>query len=81
MPSKSATKQRAAHEFERLKAAARYGAERGLEVHAGHGLDYETARAISAVPEIVELNIGHFLIGEAVFAGFEAGRCERCAKR
>jgi pyridoxine 5-phosphate synthase len=62
---------RAAHEFERLKAAARYGAERCLEVHAGHGLDYETARAISAVPEIAELNIGHFLIGEAVFAGLQ----------
>ena len=62
---------RAASEFERLKAAARYGAERGLEIHAGHGLDYDTARAISAFPEIAELNIGHFLIGEAVFTGLK----------
>ena len=41
----------------------------GLEVHAGHGLDYETAETISALPEIVELNIGHYLMGEAVFVG------------
>ncbi|HEY0440376.1 MAG TPA: pyridoxine 5'-phosphate synthase, partial [Xanthobacteraceae bacterium] len=40
-----------------------------LETHAGHGLDYLTAEAICALPEIVELNIGHFLIGEAVFDG------------
>ncbi len=41
----------------------------GLEVHAGHGLDYATAEAIATVPQMVELNIGHFLIGEAVFEG------------
>ena len=41
----------------------------GLEVHAGHGLDYASAEAIAALPEIAELNIGHFLIGEAVFTG------------
>ena len=41
----------------------------GLEVHAGHGLDYASAETISALPQIVELNIGHFLIGEAVFEG------------
>jgi len=41
----------------------------GLEVHAGHGLNYETAETIAALPEIVELNIGHFLIGEAIFVG------------
>lgn len=62
---------RAAHEFERLKDAARYGAERGLEVHAGHGLDYDSARTISALPQIAELNIGHFLIGEAIFVGLQ----------
>jgi pyridoxine 5-phosphate synthase len=44
----------------------------GLEVHAGHGLNYDTAREILAIPEIVELNIGHFLIGEAVFVGLGA---------
>ena len=41
----------------------------GLECHAGHGLDYDTARIIAALPQIVELNIGHFLIGEAIFVG------------
>ena len=44
----------------------------GLEVHAGHGLDYASAETIAALPEIVELNIGHFLIGEAVFTGLAA---------
>ncbi|HET9415611.1 MAG TPA: pyridoxine 5'-phosphate synthase, partial [Pseudolabrys sp.] len=51
----------------------RDGAERasglGLEVHAGHGLDYGTAETIAALPQVVELNIGHFLIGESVFEG------------
>jgi pyridoxine 5-phosphate synthase len=60
---------RAEQEFERLKKAADYGAKIGLEIHAGHGLDYETARRVSALPQISELNIGHFLIGEAVFVG------------
>ncbi len=41
----------------------------GLEVHAGHGLDYASAETIAALPQIAELNIGHFLIGEAVFEG------------
>ena len=41
----------------------------GLEVHAGHGLDYGTAETIAAIPQVVELNIGHFLIGESVFEG------------
>jgi pyridoxine 5-phosphate synthase len=44
----------------------------GLEVHAGHGLDFLTAARIAALPEIVELNIGHFLIGEAIFDGLDA---------
>ena len=51
----------------RMRARAAHGL--GLEVHAGHGLDYATAATISAIPEIVELNIGHFLVGEAVFVG------------
>ena len=52
----------------------------GLEVHAGHGLDFVTAERIAALPEIVELNIGHFLIGEAVFDGLaEAVRRMRAA--
>jgi pyridoxine 5-phosphate synthase len=55
--------------LERLKAAA-FEAERlGLEVHAGHGIDYETVKPIAAIPQVAELNIGHFLIGEAIFVG------------
>lgn len=54
-------------------AAAAAQAERlGLECHAGHGLSYETVGPIAAIPQIVELNIGHFLIGEAIFCGLEA---------
>jgi pyridoxine 5-phosphate synthase len=60
---------RAQGEFERLRAAAAETARLGLECHAGHGLDYASARAIAALPEIAELNIGHFLIGEAIFVG------------
>jgi pyridoxine 5-phosphate synthase len=64
--------QRAAHEFERIRVAAVAASAAGIECHAGHGLDFDTARVISTLPEIVELNIGHFLIGEAVFVGLEA---------
>lgn len=60
-----------AKEFERICKAATLAKRMGLEVHAGHGLDYASAEAISALPEIVELNIGHFLIGEAVFVGLD----------
>ena len=60
---------RAAHESERLRAAAVRTASLGLECHAGHGLDIDSARTIAALPQIVELNIGHFLIGEAIFVG------------
>lgn len=49
--------------------AARRGVELGLEVHAGHGLTFDTVKPIAAIPEIAELNIGHFLIGEAIFTG------------
>jgi len=42
-----------------------------LECHAGHGLDYETAKIISQIPQIIELNIGHFIIGESIFDGLE----------
>lgn len=61
----------AAAEFERIRAAARQASALGLEVHAGHGLDFATAETIAALPEIVELNIGHFLVGEALFSGLE----------
>ena len=56
-------------EFARLQAAASRAADLGLEVHAGHGLDYGTAGDMLAIPEVRELNIGHFLVGEAVFVG------------
>ena len=52
-----------------LKATAAEAARLGLEVHAGHGIDYETVRAVAEIPELAELNIGHFLIGEAIFVG------------
>ena len=55
--------------LEQLKAAAREAARLGLEVHAGHGIDYETVKPVAAIPEVVELNIGHFLIDEAIFIG------------
>jgi pyridoxine 5-phosphate synthase len=60
---------KADHEFARLRAAAAQSQALGLECHAGHGLDYDTARIIAALRQIVELNIGHFLIGEAIFVG------------
>lgn len=55
--------------LERLRAAAREAGCMGLEVHAGHGIDYETVKPIAAIPEVAELNIGHFLIGESIFVG------------
>ena len=59
----------AAQEAARLADAAALASRLGMEVHAGHGLTYETAEHLSALPEVSELNIGHFLIGEAVFVG------------
>ncbi|MCB1442506.1 MAG: pyridoxine 5'-phosphate synthase [Methyloceanibacter sp.] len=70
----------AEREWQAIADGARYADSLGLEVHAGHGLDYDTAKKISTLPEIVELNIGHFLIGEAVFIGLaEAIRRMRAA--
>jgi len=54
-----------------LKAAAAQADALGLEVHAGHGIDYETVGPVAAIPQIAELNIGHFLIGEAIFTGLD----------
>jgi pyridoxine 5-phosphate synthase len=59
-------------EWARIRAGAELARSAGLEVHAGHGLSYETAETISALPQVVELNIGHFLIGEALFVGIES---------
>ncbi|MFQ5533999.1 MAG: pyridoxine 5'-phosphate synthase [Sphingomonadales bacterium] len=58
-------------ELSRLVSAAALAAELGLECHAGHGLDYETVGAVAAIPQVVELNIGHFLVGEAMFRGLK----------
>jgi pyridoxine 5-phosphate synthase len=62
-------KARAEAELERLLKAASYGKSAGLEIHAGHGLDVETAEILAASPDFHEFNIGHFLIGEAIFIG------------
>jgi pyridoxine 5-phosphate synthase len=62
----------AAAEFDRICAGAKLADGLGLEVHAGHGLDYLTAGVIAGVPELVELNIGHFLVGEAIAVGLAA---------
>jgi pyridoxine 5-phosphate synthase len=56
-------------EWRRIREGATLARSAGLEVHAGHGLDYASAEEIATLPQIVELNIGHFLVGEAVFAG------------
>jgi len=59
-------------ELARIRRAAAHAASIGLECHAGHGLGFDTVGPIAAVPEIVELNIGHFLIGEAIFGGLDS---------
>jgi pyridoxine 5-phosphate synthase len=59
-------------ELDRLKRAAAAGHALGLECHAGHGLDWQNVGPVAAIPELAELNIGHFLIGEAIFIGLEA---------
>jgi pyridoxine 5-phosphate synthase len=58
-------------ELERLRQMAAYGHSLGLEVLAGHGLTYETVQPVAAFPEVMELNIGHFIIGEAIFRGLD----------
>jgi pyridoxine 5-phosphate synthase len=61
--------EKAAAEWQRIVTGVKLAKAAGLEVHAGHGLDYATAETISALPEIAELNIGYFMIGEAIFVG------------
>jgi pyridoxine 5-phosphate synthase len=71
---------RSAAEWDRIRAGVEMARRAGLEVHAGHGLDYRTAETIATLPQIVELNIGHFLIGEAIMVGLaEAVRAMRAA--
>src|SRR3984885_13964428 len=70
----------AAAEFARIKRGAELAASAGLEVHAGHGLDFFSAEEIASLSHILELNIGHSLIGEAIFSGLEeATRIMRAA--
>ncbi|MBB4373679.1 pyridoxine 5-phosphate synthase [Bradyrhizobium sp. cir1] len=71
---------KAAAEWQRIVAGVKLAKEAGLEVHAGHGLDYATAETIAALPEIMELNIGYYMIGEALFVGLaETVRTMRAA--
>jgi pyridoxine 5-phosphate synthase len=67
--AEGATRER---ELERIVKAAAHAEALGLECHAGHGLSYETVGPVAAIPTIVELNIGHFLIGEAIFSGLDS---------
>ena len=66
----------AAAELVRLREAARIAADLGLEVHAGHGLNLGNVAAVAAIPEVVELNIGHSIVARALFAGFAAAVAE-----
>jgi pyridoxine 5-phosphate synthase len=76
----AAEDERVAHELDRLRQAARHGAGLGLEIHAGHGLTFDNVGPVAAIPQVVELNIGHFLVGEAIFTGLdEAVRAMRAA--
>ena len=58
-------------ELKRLREMSAFAHSLGLEVHAGHGLTYDTVKPVAAFPEVMELNIGHFLIGESIFLGLE----------
>jgi pyridoxine 5-phosphate synthase len=59
-------------ELRRIAEAAALAAKNGIEAHAGHGLSFDNVVPVAAIPQLAELNIGHFLVGEAIFTGFEA---------
>ena len=63
-------------ELERMREMSAYAHSLGLEVHAGHGITYDTVQPIAAFPEVMELNIGHFIIGEAIFRGLHPAIAE-----
>ena len=67
-------------ELRRLTEAAALGTKNGTEVHAGHGLTFDNVAPIAAIPQIAELNIGHFLVGEAIFIGLDAAIREMRAR-
>jgi pyridoxine 5-phosphate synthase len=60
-----------AAELRRIADAAALAAKNGIEPHAGHGLTFDNVQPIAAIPHLAELNIGHYLVGEAIFTGFE----------
>ncbi|MEE8455043.1 MAG: pyridoxine 5'-phosphate synthase, partial [Limibaculum sp.] len=59
-------------ELQRLAGMSSFAHSLGLEVHVGHGLTFETVAPVAAFPEVMELNIGHFLVGEAIFSGLDS---------
>jgi len=59
-------------EMDRLRDMAAFARDLGLEVHAGHGLTFDNVKPVAALPEVMELNIGHFLVGEAIFSGLDS---------
>lgn len=63
-------------ELKSLREMSTYAHSLGLEVHVGHGLTYETVQSVAVFPEVIELNIGHFLIGEAIFRGLQPAMAE-----
>jgi pyridoxine 5-phosphate synthase len=63
-------------ELQKLREMSAFADSLGLEVHAGHGLTYDTVQPVAAFPEVMELNIGHFLIGEAIFRGLSPAIAE-----
>ncbi len=69
--NKIKSKQSYVSDLENIKKCAKLGKLLGLEVHAGHGIDYKTAKILSRIKEIEEFNIGHFIIGESIFDGFK----------
>ena len=69
--NKIKSKQSYVKDLENIKKCAKLGKLLGLEVHAGHGIDYKTAKILSRIKEIEEFNIGHFIIGESIFDGFK----------
>jgi len=69
--NKIKNKQNYVSDLKNIKKCAKLGKLLGLEVHAGHGMDYKTAKILSRVKEIEEFNIGHFIIGESIFDGFK----------
>ena len=71
-PYAAADDQHQAHALQRLTQAAALGARLGLRIHAGHGLTFDNAGRVAAIPQVEELNIGHFLVGEALWHGLDA---------